>query len=99
MTVVPAISVVSASPSTISPGGSTIIAITLGTNVPPGDTATVQFMSSDPVALPVPASITIPAGSDYGNLAATSSGRAPAENVTITATFGGATVSTMVTIN
>ena len=99
LTVVPAIQSFGASPSTINAGDSTQVAIYLGTQVPPGNTATVQLMSSNPAALPVPASITIAAGSNYGNLLASSSAGSSGNTVTITATYGGATAMATVTIN
>lgn len=97
ITVVPSIAAVSATPSTINAGDSTMVAINLGTDVPAGYTATIQFTSSDPVSLPVPATITVPAGSHYGNFLATAA--ASGKTVVITATFGGSTATAMVTIN
>jgi len=97
--VAPGISTMGASPPTISAGGSTGISVNLGTIVPAGNTATVQFMSSDPVSLPVPASITIPAGGSYGNFIATASAGSSGKMVVVTATYGGSTVTTTVTIN
>jgi uncharacterized protein (TIGR03790 family) len=99
ITVAPGISSMGASPSTINAGGSTIIGMILGTIVPPGNTATVQMMSSDPVSLPVPATVMVPAGSSYGNFLTTSSAGSSGNMVVVTATYGGSTVTTTVTIN
>ena len=97
--VVPAISSMGASPSTISAGGFTVISATLGILVPPGYSATVQLMSSNPAALPVPASFTVPAGTNYGGVGVNSTAGSSGNVVTITATYGGATAMTTVTIN
>lgn len=97
--VVPAISQVEAYPNPINAGGPTGITVILGTTLPPGNTATVQLVSSDPVSLPVPSTMTIPAGAFYGLVDVTSSSGSSGNMVTVTATYGGATMMTTVTIN
>ncbi len=99
LAVVPGISSISASPSTIVAGGSTVIGVSLGTNVPAGSTATIQLASSDPTLLHVPATITAYAGTHYANCFATSTVGSSGHDVTITATYGGSTASVTVTIN
>jgi uncharacterized protein (TIGR03790 family) len=100
ISVVPGLASMGAGPSTINPGGITVISVDLPISVPPGFTANVQMQSSDPVALPVPAVLTFTnATGIYNNFIATSSASAPGEIVTITATFGGSTLTTQVTIN
>ena len=56
-------------------------------------------MSSNPAALPVPASFTVPAGTNYGGVGVNSTAGSSGNVVTITATYGGATAMTTVTIN
>jgi uncharacterized protein (TIGR03790 family) len=99
ITVAPAIASMSASPATITAGSWTIVAFSLGTNVPPGNTATVQFTSSDPVSLPVPPTVTVTAGNLYGNFLTTSAAGSSGKTVVVTATYGGSTLTTTVTIN
>ena len=99
ITVAPAIASMSASPATITAGSWTIVAFSLGTNVPPGNTATVQFTSSDPVSLPVPPTVTVTAGNLYGNFLTTSAAGSSGKTVVVTATYGGSTFTTTVTIN
>jgi uncharacterized protein (TIGR03790 family) len=97
--VVPAISSMASYPNPINPGGFTVVSVTLGTNVPAGYTATIQLTSSDPGTMPAPMTITIPAGTNYGNFGTAASAGAAAETVTFTGTYGGATGMTTVTIN
>jgi len=56
-------------------------------------------MSSDPASLPVPPTVMVPAGTNYLLYLATSSPGSSGKNVTISATYGGATASVMVPIN
>jgi len=97
--VVPAIQSITAAPATVNAGAQTVITVILGTNVPAGNTATVQLMSSDPASLPVPPTVMVPAGTNYLLYLATSSPGSSGKNVTISATYGGATASVMVPIN
>jgi uncharacterized protein (TIGR03790 family) len=97
--VVPAINSMGASPNPVNAGGYTTISVTLGTNVPAGNNATVQLTSSDPGSLPVPSFITVPAGAGVGRFTASSSAGSSGNSVTITATYGGSTATTIVTIN
>jgi uncharacterized protein (TIGR03790 family) len=99
LTVVPGIASIDASPATINAGSQTVIEVYLGMNVPAGNTATVQLTSSDPVSLPIPSSLTVPAGSNYGNAGATAAAGSSGKTVWITATYGGSTTMVMVTIN
>jgi uncharacterized protein (TIGR03790 family) len=99
LTVVPAISAMAASPPTINAGGSTVVSIDLGTTVPAGQTGVVQLMSSDPASLPVPMTLTYPAGNSYNNFIAAAAAGSSGKMVVITATFGGSTAMTTVTIN
>ena len=99
LTVVPGIAGMAATPSTISAGGSTGVSIDLGTYVPAGYTGVVQLMSSDPASLPVPMTLTYPAGNYYGNFLTTAAAGSSGKTVVITATYGGSTLTTTVTIN
>jgi hypothetical protein len=99
LSVVPAISSFSALYPTIDAGGQTEMDLVLGTNVPAPYTATVQITSSDPAALSVPASATIPAGAHFANWFAVSSPSSSGDVVTITVNYGGATASATVTID
>jgi hypothetical protein len=98
--VYPGISAVHIAPSTtINAGTSIQIQVVLPLPVPAGNTATVQFTSSDSGALAVPPSMVIPAGSDLGYATAISSAGSSGKVVTLTVTYGGSTVSTNITIN
>jgi len=98
ITVVPGLASFTATPSTISAGGSTLFQMGLGTNVPAGNTATVQLSSSDPVSLPVPATVTVSSGS-YANFSSTAAPGSSGRSVTVSATYGGSTLTATVTIN
>jgi len=99
LTAVPGIGSIDATVNPINPGAQTAIEVYTGAYVPAGDTATIQMTSSDPVSLPVPATVTVPAGTHYTNFYATAASGAPSETVTITATYAGSSASVMVTIN
>jgi hypothetical protein len=59
----------------------------------PAGGAVVSLQSSDPSILPVPASVTIPAGSYWTTLTVATSGSRTTESVTISGKYNGATAS------
>lgn len=96
---VPGLYSMDASPLSINAGGTSNIEVFTGTYVPSGCTATVSFTSSDPTSFSVPPSVVIGPGSHYGAVQGTSSPGSSGKVVTVTATYGGSTLTTTVTIN
>ena len=88
-----------ASPSTVTAGGEVGVLIYTGTSVPPGDTATIQLLSSNPAALPLPATVSVPAGLNYAYFTTYAAAGSSGNTVTVTATLAGSSGSAMVTIN
>jgi uncharacterized protein (TIGR03790 family) len=99
ITVVPGISSMDASPPTINVGSQVVIEVYLGTYVPAGNTATVHLSSSNPSALALPSTITVPAGGNYGNSGAIAAAGSSGDSVIATAVYGGSTVMVTVNIN
>ncbi|PWU05566.1 MAG: hypothetical protein C5B51_14165 [Terriglobia bacterium] len=97
LSVVPALASLNVSPAIVNPGQGTSLGVFLASPAPQGG-ATVQLVSSDPGSLSVPATISVPAGSIYGNGYATTSPTAPGGNITITATYAGSTLTATVTV-
>jgi uncharacterized repeat protein (TIGR03803 family) len=100
-TVTPALGVASLSftPSIIAAGGTTTGTVTLSENAPDGG-ALVSLTSSNPAALPVPASVTVLAGATSATFTATASSsiESPTQ-VTVTASYNNTAQMATVTIN
>ncbi len=98
LTAVPAISQVYMSPSTLPAGGFGVLAVVLAVPAPPGG-AVVAVTNGNPAVTTLPSSITIPAGSTYGNTAVTVSSSASSGTIDqITATYGGDAMQVTLTV-
>jgi uncharacterized protein (TIGR03790 family) len=98
LTAVPAISQVDMSPSTIPAGGSGTFAVVLAVPAPPGGAA-IAITNGSPAVATLPSSITIPAGSTYGNTTITvSSSASSGATDQITATYGGDAMQVTLTV-
>jgi hypothetical protein len=92
------LSSVTLSPMTVLGGVSSQGTVTLGSAAPTGG-AVVTLSSSNSTVAPVPASITIPAGRTTGTFSVPTTGVSATTNVTISASYGGNTQATTLTIN
>jgi len=95
--VVPAIGGFDASPNTITAGQTTNIELATGATAP--STMTFNLISDDPASLPVPATLTVVAGTHYVNTIGQSSAGASGKTVHLTVSGYGATSTVTVTIN
>ena len=93
-----AVSSVGVSPTTVLGGVSSQGTVTLSAAAPTGG-AVVTLTSSNTVVATVPASITISAGSTTGTFSVATTGVSAATNVTITASYGGATQTATLTVS
>src|SRR5262249_18399475 len=90
----PSVSSIVCSPSTLTSGATTTCTVTLTVPAPTGGSA-VTLSSNNPTALPVPGSITVPAGAASTTFTATAGSVTTAQTVTLTATLAGATATTV----
>jgi hypothetical protein len=93
----PAISGISCSPSSLTSGTSTTCTVSLTQLAPTGGT-TVTLSSSNTPALPVPASVTVPASSSSTTFNATAGTVSSIQTATVTASLNGAFTNTNVTV-
>jgi hypothetical protein len=93
-----AISSVSITPSNLSSGAFATLSVTLNGIAPAGG-AVVAIQTSDSTALPAPTTITVPPGQSTNGVSVQAGAVSNPKNVTVTATYGGATQSASVTIN
>src|SRR5206468_1795758 len=85
----PALSSIACSPSSLSSGSSTTCTVTLNQNAPTNGT-TVALSSNNPSALPVPASVTVPANSASTTFTSTAGSVTSIQTVTLIATLNAA---------
>jgi hypothetical protein len=83
--------------SELGRGDSTTAKVTLNTPAP-ATGASVALKSSDPSAVPVPPSVTVPADAFTGTFTATGNYSGSPKTVTITATYNGASASASLTV-
>ncbi len=83
--------------SVLGTGYSTTATVSLNLPAPAGG-AVVTLSSSDPASVPMPASITIPAGAQSKSFTITNSYAGAAKQVTLTATYSGATDSEVISV-
>jgi hypothetical protein len=93
----PSISAIACTPSSLPSGTSTACTVSLTQVAPTGGT-TVQLSSTNTTALPVPASVTVPAGSVTTTFSATAGSVSSVQTATLTATLNGAFANTNVTV-
>jgi hypothetical protein len=88
----------SVSPSGMSPGGTSTAILTLSGPAPSGGAA-VSLISSNSTAISPPSIVLITAGQTSGNILLQAGSVSAATQVSITATYGGASQSTTVTVS
>jgi galactose oxidase-like protein/Big-like domain-containing protein len=93
----PALSSIACNPSSLASGSSTTCTVSLNQNAP-ANGITVALNSNNPSALPVPASVTVPANSASTTFTSTAGSVTSIQNVTVIATLNAASTSTMVTV-
>ena len=93
----PALSSIACNPSSLASGSSTTCTVSLNQNAPTNGT-TVALSSNNPSALPVPASVTVPANSASTTFSSTAGSVTSIQNVTLIATLNATSVSTTVTV-
>jgi len=93
----PSLVSIACTPSSLIAGSTTTCAVGLNQNAPAGGT-TVSLSSSNTTALPVPASVTVPAGSLSGSFTATAGSVSSIQTATVTATLNSAFTTTTVSV-
>jgi hypothetical protein len=93
----PNVASLACSPASLTAGASTTCTVSLTQPAPAGGSI-VTLSSTNPAALPVPPSVTVPAGATSTTFTATAGTVATAQTATLTATLGGAFTSTTVTV-
>jgi hypothetical protein len=94
----PAVSTLSLSPTSVTGGGSSTATVTLSGAAPAGGAA-VTLSSSNTAAATVPASVTVPAGATGATFTVTSKAVTATSSATISASFGGATQTAVLTVS
>jgi len=85
-------------PATIDSPATATITVTLNLPAPTGG-ATIALAPTNSTAFPIPASVTIPANSTSATLTVTASKITSPQSLTIAASYNGATVKSLVTLN
>jgi galactose oxidase-like protein/Kelch motif protein len=93
----PGVSSLACTPASLTSGASTTCTVAL-TQAAPAGGSTVTLLSNDPTALPVPASVIVPADSTSATFTATAELVATAQTARVTATLGGTSTTTTVTV-
>src|SRR5207237_10699502 len=90
----PAVSSLVCNPTSLNPGASTTCTVTLNQPAPTGG-STVTLASNNTTALPVPASVTVPATPNSPTFTPPAGTLTTSQTVTLTATLGGSTTATV----